>query len=227
MYQLGYDEVNIQFREDDEFTRSQIEQRVPDCVGFTVMEDKANYIQIKSSGDLAENLAKIEDAASKSKSLFEKTGKRTIILIEDFEKFAPKNSRIIGPLKGFMDDIPETSKLTIFATSTDPIAVDDILLRDGRFDLKMSMPPANKNTIIKVLKHFLEKFRINELQFEGIIKQIFQNESDGTFSNSQLKFIVQSKTKEEFLEKIKNLTIDIDKKALELFSEQLKYMKNI
>ncbi|MBI4441358.1 phosphate uptake regulator PhoU [Candidatus Woesearchaeota archaeon] len=46
LYQLGYDEVEIQYR--DAKTLDEIKQRLPDCIGFEIIDQKENWVLIKS-----------------------------------------------------------------------------------------------------------------------------------------------------------------------------------
>lgn len=46
LYQLGYDEVEIKF--DDNHTLEDIKKRLPGCIGFEIIDQKANKVYIKS-----------------------------------------------------------------------------------------------------------------------------------------------------------------------------------
>jgi phosphate uptake regulator len=46
LYQLGYDEIEIRF--DDAKTLDEIKQRMPDCIGFEIIDQKPNRVYIKS-----------------------------------------------------------------------------------------------------------------------------------------------------------------------------------
>lgn len=46
LYQLGYDEVEIRF--EDPQTIEEIKQRLPDCIGFEIIDQKENKVYIKS-----------------------------------------------------------------------------------------------------------------------------------------------------------------------------------
>lgn len=46
LYQLGYDEIEIRF--DDSKTLDEIRQRVQDCIGFEIIDQKPNKVYIKS-----------------------------------------------------------------------------------------------------------------------------------------------------------------------------------
>lgn len=46
LYQLGYDEIEISF--EDSKTLEEIKQRLPDCIGFEIIDQKPNKVYIKS-----------------------------------------------------------------------------------------------------------------------------------------------------------------------------------
>lgn len=61
-----------------------------------------------------------------------------------------KDSKTIAPLKNIMDNLSKKYHCTIFATVNSIEEIDEKLLRNGRFDLKIGLPPANK----KMPKHY-------------------------------------------------------------------------
>lgn len=46
LYQLGYDEIEVRF--DDEKTLQEIKDRVPECIGYEIIDQKENKVYIKS-----------------------------------------------------------------------------------------------------------------------------------------------------------------------------------
>ena len=111
-------------------------------------------VEIPNAFNDKANMKNLRIASTQAKDLFEKNGTRTIIHIDKFDEFAPKGSRITGALKGFMDTVSKEFHATVFATTTSPEKIDDILLRDGRFKAKVAIPPANGDNAIALLKHY-------------------------------------------------------------------------
>ena len=94
------------------------------------------------------------------KKNYETTETRTILKINNFDKiFSHKNKPAMASLKDLMDDLSSNYKCTIFAVTNNIKKIDTILLRDGRFSVKIEVPADSKkfsnyifNCILKVKK---------------------------------------------------------------------------
>ena len=166
---------------------------------------------------------------------FEETGVRTIIQIDEFDDFAPKGSKIVGPLKSFMDNVSQKMHCTIFATTNYPEKIDDILLRDSRFEVKVPLSPADKPNALAILKYYGEKFADNTVNFEKLADEITKGLPLVAYSNDRLSHLVSSYAKKhnltklshmDFMESIKALNPDIKKETMELFKKQIEYIKH-
>lgn len=192
-------------------------------------------IKIPNVLDDTENMKNVRAAAAKAQEDFEKDGIRTIIQIDEFDEFAPVGSRITGPLKSFMDDISKKYHCTIFATTNSPENIDDILLRDGRFDVKVGLPVADKPNALAVLKHYGESFADETVNFDKLADEIVKKQPNEAFSNDRIssivsKFMEKHTTKlkmshNDFLKSIEEVGPDILKEALDKFAEQIEYVK--
>lgn len=194
-----------------------------------------NCIKIENTLNDYENIKNLNDIALKAQENFEKTGVRTILHIDEFDDYAPKSSKILGPLKSFLDKCSKKYHCTIFATSNFPEKIDDILLRDGRFDVKVPIYPANKQNALEILKFYGQPFADNTVNFEKLA-DIITNYTDSSFSNVRLKSVVtkfvksnnvSKMTQQNFIDSIKAIGPDIKKDALELFKKQIEYVKHI
>jgi len=195
----------------------------------------SRIVKIPNVLDDAENMRNVRAAAEQAQSSFETDGIRTIIQIDEFDEFAPKGSRITGPLKGFMDDVSKKYHCTVFATTNYPENIDDILLRDGRFKVKVALPVADKPNALAVLKHYGEKFADTTVNFDKLSDEIVKTQPNEAFSNDRIRSVVESFLAEntdklkmshnDFLKSIKVVGPDILKDALNKFIEQIKYVK--
>ncbi len=196
-------------------------------------------VKIELDIDEATNLRNLKEAAKKAQENFEKDGTRTIIRIEEFDDFAPKNSRIVAPLKSFMDDVSQKYHATIFATTNFPENIDDILLRNGRFSVKVPLAPANKSNTTDIVKHYAEKFADATVNYEKIAEELVSVQPNEAYSNAKIETIIKGLISEitekgkktfshtELLGKIKEFGADISKQALEKFADQIIYMRKI
>lgn len=183
------------------------------------------------------NWANLDKKIELAKKRFTQDRTRTIILINEFDEFAPTNSRIVGSMKDLMDTLSKDYHCTIFATTNYPERIDKILLRDGRF-YKAGLPPADKPNAEAVLKHYAEDFADKDVKYAELADEIVKTQPDKAFSNARIRASVvqiaekcknmgKKLTQGDLLESIKKLGPDIDKVALETFEKQLKYVAHL
>ncbi len=193
-----------------------------------------NLIKLEDTLDPAENMRNLRMVAENAQTKFENSGIRTIIQIDEFDDFAPKGSRIVGPLKSFMDKVSKNFHCTIFATTNFPEKIDDILLRSGRFEVKVPIAPADTQNALAILKYYGKGFADSTVNFEKLAEKVTSTLPEAAFSNDRLKHVICSYAKEhnltkmsqnDFLQSIKELGPDIKKDALELFKTQIQYVK--
>ncbi len=210
-----------------------------------------HHTKIELDIDEATNWKNLKAAAQKAQENFEKDGKRTIIRIEEFNDFAPKDSKIVSVLKSFMDDVSQKYHATIFATTNFPEKIDDILLRSGRFNVKVALAPADKKNVIEILKYYGKDFADESVNFEELAEEIVKVQPEAAFSNAKIKAIIRGLvegqvgpentnnsfvfedfvkkgckiSQREIMENIKKMGADISKVALDKFLEQIKYVK--
>ncbi len=194
-----------------------------------------NIVKIEDTLDPVENLKNLRAIANKAQENFEKTGIRTIIQIDEFDDYAPKGSRLVGPLKTFMDDASEKYHCTLFATTNYPEKLDDILLRSGRFAVKVGLAPADKQNALAVLKYHGQVFADNTVNFEKLAEEVTINYPTIAYSNAKLaniasafakKYNLKTMTHKDFMKAIKNTNPDIKKETMELFKKQMEFIKH-
>jgi len=196
-------------------------------VNATAGQFGCQLVEIPNAINDKENMKNLRIASSQAKELFEKSGTRTIIYIDKFDEFAPKGSRITGALKGFMDTVSKEFHCTVFATTTSPEKIDDILLRDGRFKAKVALPPANKDNAIAILKHYASDFIDRFIDYDKLAEKIVTTQDEVAFSNSRIKAAIQTLNQEAIMQNIATMGSDIGKEALELFKHQIEQVKRL
>ena len=195
-------------------------------------------VNIEPTRDDGQNLDNIINAAKEAEERFKNDRIRTILNIDEFDVFVqdPRNN---GILKAFMDKVSKKYHCTIFATTNYFERINQILIRDGRFDVKMPLAPANKQNVIEILNHFASEFITPEVDFAECADKIVRTqENEEAYSNARIaKFIKGVVTEVEkagrkitnmdLMKKLADLKPDIDKKALELFKKQKSIYKAI
>lgn len=193
-----------------------------------------NLVNIQPTLDPKEDFYNLKKATKQAQQRFEKDKTRTIIKIDSFEAFGAKASKLIGALKGFMDDVSEKYHCTVFATTNNPEDTDRILLK--RFQ-GIGLPPANKEDTTAILKHYAHPFVNPEVNYDTLAEEIVKVQPNMAFSNFRIKNIVQTIVVDngldrkisqiDLLKSIKEKGPDITKQMLDLFKKQVEFIKYI
>lgn len=193
-------------------------------------------IRFQQSLNDAEDMKNLLEEAKNAQKLFETDGKRTIIQMDCCEEMLAKGSKIITPFKNLMDNLSEKYHCTIFATANFPERIDDILLRDNRFSIKIGLSPANKENAMSVLKHYTGRFADESIHYDELAEEILKVQPGAAFSNARIKRVVtelidhnsnKKITQHDLLKAIKEIGPDITKQMLELFKKQIEHVKHI
>lgn len=193
-------------------------------------------VRVSSTLDPKKDLKALRATAEQAQKRFSKEKTRTIILINEFDVFAPKDSKITGPLKDLMDRLSKDYHATLFPTTNYPEKIDDVLLRDGRF-FKAGLPVSDKENATAVLEHYAKPYASIDVNYATLAEHITSVQPDSAFSNARIKSVVtnitESKTfsgkltQQALLDSIKKLGADIGKEALETFKNQVKYVRSL
>lgn len=192
-----------------------------------------NLVRLSAGLSDEKNLDNLKRIAAQGKELFERTRKRTIILINEFDTFVPKGSLITEHLKDFMDTISSQYHCTVFATTNHPVDIDDTLLRDGRF-WKVGLPPANTSNAEAILRHYLKGFAAKNVDYKKLAEAVTSVQPNTAYSNDRIEKILaaltptkKNLTTNEILQAIKSKAPDIEKVALDLYRSQVRLMSRL
>ncbi len=196
------------------------------------------FVSIITELDPQKDFKNLRNAAIQAQKNFEKDGIRTIIEIDEFEAFAPKDSRMTGPFKGFIENISKEYHCTVLAITQHPEEIDDVLLKDNRFAIKVGMPPASKDDIKAIIKYYTKDHVSSKINYDELAEQTTKIQSNKAFSNARIRNIVtklfsnsrdfgKKLTQADLLAAIKKTIPDISTKTLEMFEKQVKRIKNI
>ncbi len=195
-----------------------------DFADITANQFGTNSIKINPEGTETERFNELKQASARAKADFENGQGRTLIVINDFEKFAPKDSRMIGPLKSYLDSASKDFHTTIVATTEIPEALDDILLRSGRFGAKIAIPAIGETDILSFIHKYINIDFIDSIDINKLIQKLDIGKIHGAYSVKQLKNYIQSLTDTDCL---KTLIPDIKPEAIKVFKQQLGYVKHL
>lgn len=172
-------------------------------IGYTDTDDFGDEIEVPG----------LLDKAQKS---FLKTGKRTIILIDEFDRFFGKDvsNKFISTMKGILENCSEDNHVTFFLTTNKPQKIPYELRNSHRIEPSYPLDPPNKNNTVAVIEHYLQGCDTQDLDYNVILSELFKFAPDEIYSNTHLKTICEiaadeikpddtSLTTEMFLQAIK------------------------
>ena len=185
----------------------------------TAKQYNCNIAHITDNNAFFELLEKVSRDA---KQLFSQEHKRTIIVINNLEKFIPKETRESGIFKSIMDNISKKYNTTIIATTSHIENLDNKILRDGRFE-KIIVPQVAHEDFIAMIKRYIPLEHSNYC-FEKIVHLLENAQQGGAYTVEQIKSLLQS-----WSGKLQDLTIKpkIKEEIISLFKKQKELIKGI
>ena len=185
----------------------------------TAKQYDCNIVHITDNNIFFELLEKVSRNA---KQLFSKEHKRTIIVLDNLEKFIPKETRECGIFKSIMDNISKRYNTTIIATTSHIENLDNKILRDGRFE-KIIVPQVTHEDFIAIIKRYISLEHSNYC-FEKIVHLLENAQQGGAYTVEQIKSLLQS-----WSGKLQDLTIKpkIKEETISLFKKQKELIRRI
>lgn len=129
--------------------------------------------------------------ADKAQQNFLKTGQRTIVLIDEFDRFFGKDvsPRFINGLKGIMDKCSQENHITFFLTSNIPQKIPYELRNSHRIGIIVNLDPPDRANTKQVLEYYLNNTVKEDLDYDKILNVLFEYAPDEIYSNTHLKSI--------------------------------------
>lgn len=194
-----------------------------------------NILMGYSDYDINDNEIEIPGILDKAQENFLKTGKRTIVLIDEFDRFFGKkvSNKFISELKGILESCSEDYHVTFFFTSNKPQKIPYELRNSHRIEFSYPMDPPDKKNTVAVIEHYLDGCDKEDLDYDIILEKLFSFAPNEYYSNSHLKVICEMAaddikpeesplTTEMFLQAIdKYNESDIDNRLLRITKETL------
>jgi len=144
-------------------------------------ESNANFISIKGP----ELLSKwVGESESGIREIFRKARQAVpcIIFFDEIDAIAPKRGkggdtqvteRVVSQLLTEMDGIEDLRGVTVLAATNRLDMIDPALLRPGRFDIVMGVPPQGKAELLEIFKvHTMQKPLGTDIDHEALVKQM-------------------------------------------------------
>lgn len=159
-------------------------------------ECKAEFYHIRSSDIMSEWFGVSE---RRIKQLFAKASrsKPAIIFFDELESIAPNRqaitiedgrSSLISSLLSEIDGFVPLSQVTILGATNIPNRLDPALLRPGRFDKMIYIPPPNKGERKEILKIHLAGKPVDQIDIDALAQRT------NLFTGADLEFLVNTAT---------------------------------
>ena len=184
------------------------EQELYDILmGYTDTDDRGNEIEISGLLD-------------KSQKEFLKTSKRTIILIDEFDRFFGKDvsNKFIRTMKGILESCSEDYHVTFFLTTNKPQKIPYELRNAHRIEPAYPIDPPNKTNTVAVIEHYLQGCDTENLDYNDILNELFKFAPDEIYSNTHLKTICEIAADEIKADNIP-LTTDMFLQAIKQYND--------
>ena len=129
----------------------------------------------------------------KAQKNFLKTRKRTIILIDEFDRFFGKDvtNKFIREMKGILESCSEDNHVTFFLTTNKPQKIPYELRNSHRIVPSYPLDPPNKTNTVAVIEHYLQGCDTQDLDYNTILNELFKYVPDEIYSNTHLKAICE------------------------------------
>jgi SpoVK/Ycf46/Vps4 family AAA+-type ATPase len=161
-----------------------------------------------------ENLGLLDKAQQK----FLDTNVRTIILIDEFDRFFSKDTsnEFLRELKGILEECSEDYHTTLFLATNNPQKIPYELLSPHRVGLKVNLDPPSKSNSIAVIEHYIGNCDTTGIDYNKIIEMLFKYAPDEVYSNTHLKSICEIAT-DQLKPANDPLTTEMILNAIEIF----------
>lgn len=207
-----------------------------------------DLVKLSPGLNAQKNIDDLKKIANNAKKRFETDRTRTIILINEFENFIPQHtskglkqfingSDLNSDLIKFIEHDSKDCHCTVFATSNYLENINPKLLSNKRFYIA-GLPPANKEDVSAILKHYAEGFADENVNYDELAEIIIKEQPANAFSNSRIKasvegltlsekYLTKKITQDDLQQAIKDKGADINKEEMKLFNKQLDLCSNL
>ena len=181
------------------------------------------------------NFSRLMKIANEAKTNFKKTGKRTIIQIDEVEFFGTKQTpsfwkRLTGKPENFEEFLSVCSEkygCTLVVTTNEPDKIDNSIKSKIKF---LYVPIANEDDMAEILKFHVNNRNNENINYKKLVALLVDKTKDGSaFTNARLEDIVKTVISRHGVlnqklleEEIKNREPDISKEEINYYKKDLK-----
>ena len=185
----------------------------------------ANGTRSKEKDRFHTFLDELYDAAKQAEEHYQKEGKnqRTILIVDEFDNVAGKNSTITKELEKFLQTCSDKYHCTVFATTNYPERIAMNLKKENSaFPYRVALDPPTAANKARVLEFYTKGRDIESINIPAAVKKIEEKEKENgaLFNNSYIKkMALQSNNQEELIRLIESTKPSITKDKLDIYSK--------
>ena len=181
------------------------------------------------------NFSRLMKIANEAKTNFRKTGKRTIIQIDEVEFFGTKQTpslwkRLTGKPENFEEFLSVCSEkygCTLVVTTNEPDKIDNSIKSKMKF---LYVPIANEDDMAEILKFHVNNRNKENINYKKLVALLIDKTKDGSaFTNARLEDIVKTVISRHGVlnqklleEEIENREPDISKEEINCYKKDFK-----
>lgn len=170
------------------------------CRGSQKEKEKQLYNKLEgyTTTDEFGDEVEVPGILQKSQKNFLKTQKRTIVVIDEFDRFFGEgvSNKFINAMKGILESCSEDYHVTFLLTSNKPQKIPYELRNSHRISPSIPMAPPTKLDTVAVIEHYLQGCQTEDIDYNKILDELFKFAPDEKYSNTHLKAICEIATDE-------------------------------
>ena len=143
-------------------------------------------VMIDMSEDPDEIMDEIEVETRRSRKRYKQTGERTIILLDEVEAIAGRDSEVLDELKAKLSKAFDDDKCIYIMTSNNPTEISPDILTPDRTSFIINIDPPDFENTLAVVKFYFSTLKQEELDYNRIAEAI-TNCQGGKYSNSGIE----------------------------------------
>ena len=148
-------------------------------------EGNINYTQIELTLSKQEDLQNLKNAALKSKEIYEKTGKNSIIHIDEIDGICYSDE-----YAEILKNLGKEFHATLIATTNHPKSVNTKIINTSKSE-KIYMPTATKEDVANILQYVLNDFSVSNIDYGKLADDIMKQAKGAAYSNANIYNIAE------------------------------------
>lgn len=150
------------------------------------IKEGAKPVMIDTSEDPDDVMDEIEVETRRARKKYKQTGERTIVLLDEVEAIASRDSEVLEELKAKLTKAFDDDKCIYIMTSNNPTEISPDILTPDRTKYVVSIDPPDFENALAVVKFYFSGLNQQSLDYDRIARAI-ANCSNGKFSNSGIE----------------------------------------